>query len=117
MQLGGGIGIYKDSWEYIDSLYEDLIMRRQNLITIILNNRIGVDFRNKTVVKEVAIRSDDILKELKNERNRMRVRVCDIERPNVDVTEDKEYEEFYRMFEDFINKCIERKEKENDDIK
>ena len=111
MQLGGGIGIYIDAWENIDNLYKELIEKRKNLIRVILDNRTGIDFRDKTV-REIALRSDDILKELESERNRMRVRVCNIERPNENITQDKEYEELCKKIEDFINKCIERKEKE-----
>jgi hypothetical protein len=77
MQFGGGIGIYKEDWEGIDEYYKRLINNRIVMLEYIM--RCSTTTFNKYQRTQI-ICKDDIIKELTEERERMRVRVCDIQR-------------------------------------
>ncbi len=77
MKFGGGVGIYKEDWEGIDEYYKRLINNRIVMLEYIM--RCSTATFNKYQRTQI-ICKDDIIKELTEERERMRVRVCDIQR-------------------------------------
>lgn len=73
MKFGGGVGIYKEDWEDINEKYEQLIKERVVLLNYLM---MCSTVQITKPMREKIILNDDIIKEIMEERERMRIRVC-----------------------------------------
>lgn len=111
MKFGGGVGIYKDTWEEIDKKYNELVQLRKELLELIMNSSTS-DMFEKDYIRNHIFNTDDITIDIEEEKQNMRVRVCGLNKRQHKLLTTFNSEKFYDM--EWINFYIQQNKEQGE---